>query len=177
MGAAHSRAPNGARSREPTGASHGLSHTLANVASCVLISFESAPRSQGEETHLLASGRRHGPGPPSAAPRTRGTTCTLTSTALTGRPLWLGLLGNSLQEGRSLPDLSFPAGGLSVRPPQIADVRAQHTEGLCPQDTKQSLGAGRRPLASLPPSQRVSGGTGGLKQEGRWRPEEPACLP
>lgn len=39
----------------------------------------------------------------------------------------------------------------SVRPPQIADIRARHTEGLCPQDTKQSLGAGQHPLASLPP--------------------------
>lgn len=177
MGAAHSRAPNGARSREPTGASHGLSRTLANVASCVLISFESVPRSQGEETHLLASGKCHGPGPPSAAPRTRGTTCTLTRTALTGWLLWLGLLVNSLQEGRSLPDLSFQAGSLSVRPPQIADVRAQHTEGLCPQDTKQSLGAGRRPLASLPPPPEGLWGHRGLRREGRWRPEEPACPP
>lgn len=38
-GAAHSRAPNGAVSRRPTAASHGFSCTLANVASCVLISF------------------------------------------------------------------------------------------------------------------------------------------
>lgn len=69
----------------------------------------------------------------------------------------------------------------SVRPPQTADVRAQNTEGLCPRDTKQSLGAGQRPLASLaPPPAGLwgrGGGGGALRREGQWRPEELACLP
>ena len=65
----------------------------------------------------------------------------------------------------------------SVRSPQIADIRARHTEGLCPQDTKQSLGAGRRPLASPPPPPAGLWGHQGWRREGRWRPEEPACPP
>lgn len=44
MRAAHSRALKGALAKQPTGASHGLSRTLANAARCV-ISLKGAPRS------------------------------------------------------------------------------------------------------------------------------------
>lgn len=65
MRAAHSRALKGALAKQPTGASHGLSRLLANLASCVLISLKIAPRSQARETRLLASAQSHGPEPPS----------------------------------------------------------------------------------------------------------------
>lgn len=155
MRAAHSRALKGTLARQPTGASHGLSRTLADVASCVLVSLKSAPRSQARETRLLASAQSHGPEPPPRSTKNeRG--LRLTVSVLTGRPIWLGLLREA-NAGASASRLAARQG--SVRPPQTADVRAQNTEGLCPRDTKQSLGAGRRPLASLPPPP-VSGVSG-----------------
>ena len=65
--------------------------------------------------------------------------------------VWLGRHQLELREGLSLPDLSSPGGGARQEFREVApitDVRAQHTEGLHPRDTRPDLGAGRRLLVS-----------------------------
>lgn len=57
--AAHSQALKGALAKQPTGASHGLSRTLANAARCV-ISLKSAPRSLFQPKATAWSAPSHG---------------------------------------------------------------------------------------------------------------------
>lgn len=173
--AAHSRALKGVLAKQPTGASHGPSHTLAYRASCVLISLKSAPRSQARETRLLASAQSHGPeAPPPTAPRMSRASA-LTVPVLTGRPVWLRLLREA-SAGASASRLAAHQG--SVRPsPDSRRQGSEHRGALSP-GHKAELGCWAAPAGFT--ASPISGSLGArrwgaLRREGRWRPEEPAA--